>query len=46
MGIPEGRVRSVGGSHMGKVVKIIFNGTDEIFFNFQLSNILLGLTKS
>ena len=42
MGIPEGKVRSMGGSHIGKVVKIIyrkryrlFNGTD-FQFNFQI----------
>jgi hypothetical protein len=44
MGIPEGRVRSMGGSHMGKVMsdyfKIKINGSDHgqnIFVGRQFS---------
>ncbi len=33
MGIPEGRVRSMGGSHIGKVVKIVYRITVPIIFD-------------
>ena len=49
MGIPEGRVRSMDGSHRGKVyrikVPIIFNGTRLNIFNFEKYFLTFGLTK-
>jgi hypothetical protein len=50
MGIPEGRVRPMDGSHRGKVyritVPIIFNGTRLNIFNFEKYFLTFGLTKT
>ena len=50
MGIPEGRVRSMDGSHRGKVFRItvpiiFFNGTRLNIFNFEKYFLTFGLTK-
>ncbi len=46
-GIPEGRVRSMGGSHMGKVVKIINRITVPIILTVPIKYFLtLGLIKT
>ena len=36
MGIPVGRVRSMGGSHMGKVVKIVYRITVPIILTVPI----------
>jgi hypothetical protein len=41
MGIPEGRVRPMGGSHVGKVVKIVFRMTVPIILTVPIKYFLL-----